>query len=127
METPPILQPLTRQLERNEAAETKGTHCVYVVRLSEEVREKKKFVTANLGSDPEKPCYYVGLTGLTPEKRFKNHKAGYKASRWVRDFGIELIPQLYEPLGRMPYETAAQMEERLAKYLRSLGYAVWQK
>ena len=103
-----------------------SSHTVYVVKLSEEARENKRFAKANPASDPSKPCVYVGLTGLTPEERFENHKAGHKASRWVRKHGMALVPPLYQPLGRMPYETAKQIEERLAKHLRSCGYAVWQ-
>jgi hypothetical protein len=66
------------------------------------------------------------MTGLTPAERFDNHKSGYKASRWVRNFGIELLPDFYTWLNRMSYETAQEVEEDLASHLRSLGHAVWQ-
>src|SRR4051812_13149861 len=42
--------------------------------------------------------YYVGMTGLTPEVRFANHKAGIKAARVVRRFGERLVPRLYAHL-----------------------------
>lgn len=35
---------------------------------------------------------YVGQTARDAEERFEQHKSGYKASRWVRDFGLELVP-----------------------------------
>jgi hypothetical protein len=104
-----------------------GTHSVYVVRLSRKVLGKTKFARANPERDPDKPCLYVGLTGLTPRERFANHKSGYKASRWVRDYGIELLPEIYSDLNPMPYDQAQRMEEALAEELREQGYAVWQK
>ena len=104
-----------------------GTHCVYVVRLNPKVLQKTKFTQANPQHNPSKPCLYVGLTGLTPEERFQNHKEDYKASRWVRDYGLELLPDLYAHLNRMSYEQARHTESWLAERLRQQGYAVWQK
>src|SRR5215472_1004519 len=39
--------------------------------------------------------YYVGLTGLSPEQRFENHKNGIKSARIVRRHGERLVPRLY--------------------------------
>lgn len=50
-----------------------------------------------------KAGYYVGMTGLTPEQRFENHKAGLKAARVVRTYGERLVPKLYVHLNPMPY------------------------
>jgi len=66
----------------------------------------------------------VGLTGLTPQERFANHKSGIKSSSLVRRFGIRLLPELYEHLNPMPYEAAAQMEKDLTEDLRRAGYTV---
>lgn len=104
-----------------------GTHGVYVVRLRQDVLGKKKFAEANPNRDSSGLCLYVGLTGLSPEKRFENHKDNYKASRWVRDFGTTLLPRFYEPLNKMSYERADDVEEILAEFLRDKGHAVWQK
>lgn len=109
-----------------DTGDSEESHCIYVVQLDPIVLEKRKFVRANPNHDPDKACFYVGLTGHTPEERFQKHKAGYKASRWVRDYGIALIPHFYEPLNRMPYEVAVDMEVELAELLREHGYAVWQ-
>jgi predicted GIY-YIG superfamily endonuclease len=103
-----------------------GTHSVYVVRLESAALQKKKFAEANAWCDRSKPCFYVGLTGRPVETRFAQHKSDYKASRWVRDFGIELVPSLYEPLNGMSYSTADAVEEVLARVLRSRGFPVWQ-
>lgn len=69
--------------------------------------------------------YYVGMTGLTPEQRFQNHKNGIKAAGVVRRFGERLVPKLYAHLNPMPYATAVEMEVRLAEELRALGYQVF--
>jgi predicted GIY-YIG superfamily endonuclease len=69
--------------------------------------------------------YYVGMTGLTPERRFQNHKAGIKASRVVTRFGERLVPRLYAHLNPMPYVKAVAMEVALAESLRKRGYIVF--
>jgi hypothetical protein len=72
-----------------------------------------------------KAGYYVGLTGLSPELRFQNHKQGLKAARVVRRFGERLVPRLYAHLNPMPYAKAVAMEVALADSLRKRGYAVF--
>jgi predicted GIY-YIG superfamily endonuclease len=69
--------------------------------------------------------YYVGLTGLTPEQRFDNHKNGVKAARVVRKYGERLVPRLYAHLNPMPYDKAKAMEVALADSLRKRGFAVY--
>jgi hypothetical protein len=64
------------------------------------------------------------LTGLTPEERFANHKAGTKAAWVVKRYGLRLLPELFEHLNPMPFEAAAQMEKDLAEDLRRAGYTV---
>src|SRR4029453_9946980 len=41
-----------------------------------------------------KAAYYVGMTGLSPEQRFQNHKQGIKAARIVRRCGERLRPRV---------------------------------
>ncbi len=69
--------------------------------------------------------YYVGMTGLTPEERFANHKAGVKAASVVRRFGVRLVPRLYEQFNPMTYEEAVAKEVELAEDLRKRGYLVF--
>lgn len=102
-------------------------HCVYVVQLDEAVRSDTAFALANRECRSEKPCLYVGLTGLTPEVRFARHLAGVQSSSYVKRFGIRLRPKFYEKLNPMTYEAAKQMEVDLANRLRRRGFAVWQK
>jgi hypothetical protein len=69
--------------------------------------------------------YYVGMTGLTPEERFANHKAGIKSARVVRRYGERLVPRLYQHLNPMTFERAKEMEVMLADSLRKRGYVVF--
>jgi predicted GIY-YIG superfamily endonuclease len=89
-----------------------GHHSVYVVYLR------------NPRGDG-KAGYYVGMTGLSPEQRFENHKNGVKAARVVRKFGERLVPKLYAHLNPMPYERALRMEGFLAESLRKRGFVVF--
>ncbi len=101
-------------------------HNVYVIELSPDVLEDRRFREANPRHDPAKACLYVGMTGLTPEERFRNHKAGIKANRYVRRYGLRLRPDLYAYANPMPFDGAAEMERELAEGLREEGHAVWQ-
>jgi hypothetical protein len=89
-----------------------GHHHVYVVFLKNP-------------SGDGKPGYYVGMTGLTPEQRFENHRNGVKSARVVRKFGERLVPKLYAHLNPMPYAKAKEMEVFLADSLRKRGYRVY--
>jgi len=99
-------------------------HNVYVVLLDPAVGKLRKVRAENPKRDPKKPCVYVGMTGLTPEERFANHKAGIKDASLVRGYGIRLLPELYAHLNPMPFEAAVQMEMDLAEDLRRAGYTV---
>jgi hypothetical protein len=99
-------------------------HNVYVVLLDPAAGKFRKVRAENPKRDPRKPCVYVGMTGLTPEERFSNHKAGIKDASLVKRFGLRLLPQLYAHLNPMPFEAAAQMELDLAEDLRQAGYTV---
>lgn len=71
-------------------------------------------------------CFYVGMTGLTPEERFRNHVRGIRASRIVKKYGRRLRPELYEHLNPMTRKQAEYMEPKLAHDLRQQGHAVHQ-
>ncbi len=89
-----------------------GHHNVYVVYLRNP-------------SGDGRAGYYVGMTGLTPEERFENHKRGYKSAGVVRRFGERLVPKLYAHLNPMSYPDAVRMEVALAEQLRAEGYQVF--
>ena len=94
------------------APQARGHHHVYVVYLRNPKRDGKA-------------GYYVGMTGLTPEQRLANHKAGIKAASVVRRFGERLVPRLYAHLNPMSYEKAVRMEVALADSLRKRGFQVY--
>jgi hypothetical protein len=104
----------------------RATHHVYVVELSDRVWNEPRFRRANPDHQLGKPLVYVGMTGLDPDLRFDKHKAGIQANRFVHDYGLRLLPALYEVFNPMPYEAAREMEVELAIGLREQGYGVWQ-
>ena len=104
----------------------KDRYSVYVIELSKDVLNEPRFRKANAGYRLGFPCIYVGMTGLSPDVRFDKHKAGIQSNRFVRRYGLHLLPQLYEVYNPMPYDGARDMEVELAISLREKGYAVWQ-
>ncbi len=104
--------------------EAANHHHVYVVELNPEVAELPSVKRANRKRNPNLPCVYVGMTGLNPEERLQKHLDGIKSSYYVRNYGIRLLPELYEYLNPMPYEAAVIMEADLAEDLRTQGYTV---
>ena len=101
-------------------------HHVYVVELSDRVWNEASFRKANPDWQLGKPFVYVDMTGLDPDLRFDRHKAGIQANRFVREYGLRLLPHLYEVYNPMPYEAAREMEVELAIGLREAGFGVWQ-
>ena len=104
----------------------RSTHHVYVVELSDRVWNEPSFRRANPDHQLGKPLVYMGMTGLDPDLRFDKHKADIQANRFVRDYGLRLLPALYEVFNPMPYQAAREMEVELAIGLREQGYGVWQ-
>jgi hypothetical protein len=101
-------------------------HHVYVVELADAVWNEARFRRANPDYTLGKPFVYVGMTGTDPDQRFDRHKAGIKANRFVQQYGLRLLPHLYEVYNPMPYDGACEMEVELAIGLREAGYGVWQ-
>ena len=104
----------------------KPHHHVYVVELSKDVLLELRFRKNNPGYIDGKPCVYVGMTGLDPDVRFDKHKAGIQANRFVTQYGLRLLPDLYEGFNPMPYEEAVDREIEIGIDLRSAGFGVWQ-
>jgi hypothetical protein len=99
-------------------------HNVYVVLLDDRAAQHPSVLRLNPARNQNKPCIYVGMTGLPVDHRFENHKNGYKSAWVVRKYGLKLMPELYEFLNPMPFEAALQMEKELAEELRNEGYTV---
>lgn len=99
---------------------------VYVIELSKDVLCEGRFRKSNPGYVAGKPCVYVGMTGLDPDVRFDKHKAGIQSNRFVKQFGLRLLPDLYELYNPLPYDAARSLEVELAIDFREAGYGVWQ-
>lgn len=104
----------------------KARYHVYVVELADQVWNLSRFRRCNPDYVLGKPFVYVGMTGLDPDLRFDRHKAGVQANTLVRDWGLRLLPHLYERYNPMTYENARRMEVELGIALRAAGYGVWQ-
>ena len=87
-------------------------HVVYVVELKDQ-------------DGPGTSGLYVGMTGLTREERFANHKASVKCSHIVRDFGVRLAPEFHEHIKPMTWKDAVAKEKAWAEELRANGFRVY--
>lgn len=99
---------------------------VYVIELSQDVLYESSFKLCNPGYIRGKPCVYVGMTGLDPDVRFDKHKAGIQSNRYVKDYGLRLLPDLYEAFNPMSYDEARDKEVEVGIDLREAGFGVWQ-
>jgi hypothetical protein len=91
---------------------TRGRHRVYVVLLH---------------AMPGMPewGFYVGMTGRAPEARYREHLAGVRDGKgYVRDYAVELLPEVYTRLNPMPLRDAEAREFELAEALRAAGLFV---
>ncbi len=101
-------------------------YSLYVIELSRDALGESRFASRNPDRREDKPCVYVGQTGLCPVERFAQHKSGYKSNRFAREYGLRLRPKLVADRG--PFETRVEAEDAeaaLAERLRRRGYAVW--
>jgi hypothetical protein len=105
---------------------TSHRYHVYVVALADQVWNEPRFRKNNPDYQLGKPFVYVGMTGLDPDVRFDKHKAGIQHNTYVLNYGLHLVPQLYERFNPMPYKAAQEMEIELGIALRNTGYGVWQ-
>ena len=76
--------------------------------------------------DPRYPSVYVGQSVVPPAERLRQHRDGYRSSRYVRKYGKHLRPRLYRHLNPMATrDQAVAMEQELARRLRNRGYTVY--
>lgn len=100
---------------------------VYVIKLDLAVLAHRKFRDDNPNYQSGKDCYYVGMTSSTPEERYKQHKAGYKACRFAMAYGVGLMPARLAQISPRTYEEASRHERKVAKRLKNRGHGVWQR
>ncbi|NNE34942.1 MAG: hypothetical protein HKN13_06885 [Rhodothermales bacterium] len=101
-------------------------YSVYVILLRDEVLSSGRFVKANPAYKRGSPCVYVGSSAHAPELRFEQHKSGYRSSRFAKEYGERLMPELYEQYNPIPTRhDAEEIEAYLADRLRVRGFGVW--
>lgn len=98
---------------------------LYVITLHPDVLERREFRDANPDYIEGMPCVYVGFTIHEPGDRYRQHKSGYKSSRYPRRYGVELALELIEGFNEEAF-AEEEKEPALAAWLRSQGIAVWQ-
>lgn len=100
--------------------------CVYIIELNTAVRSNGAFRKRNPDARADKPCVYVGSTCLDPQVRFEQHKAGVKANRFARKYGVRLRRSRMRFLrGYKTRALAEAAERRCAERLQVRGYSVW--
>ena len=76
--------------------------------------------------NPNHPSVYVGQSAVPPEERLRQHKNGYRSSRYVRKHGKHLRPLLYRHFNPIATrDQALAIERELARRLRNRGYTVY--
>jgi len=99
---------------------------IYVIRLDDIVLTRPKFVARDPDYRKGKPCYYVGSSIYKPAVRFAKHKAGERASRWVKDYGLWVAKRKCKRIRVTTGSERYVVERAYATELRRQGYGVWQ-
>jgi len=108
-----------------QAAQAKKRRNLYIITLHPEVLNRPEFCESNPDYIEGMPCVYVGITIHEPGDRYKQHKTGYKSSRYPKKYGVELALELMEGFDESGLSDE-EKEPALANWLRLQGYAVWQ-
>ncbi len=99
---------------------------VYVIELDPIVANQRKFRDKNPKYIKGNGCVYVGQSSRKPEIRFEQHKEGYKANKYAKQYGLKLRPDLYEKYNPVPTrKDAEEIEAMVGKDLRNRGIGVW--
>jgi len=93
-------------------------HSVYVIELDPAAQ-------GDPGPGGYRRCLYVGLTGLSIEERFHQHKSGKKSSSKVKKYGRAVAWDLCSPKNPMTYEEAKCEEQLLKLELERRGFRVF--
>jgi hypothetical protein len=87
---------------------------VYVIELDRAAGRRR---------DPRIPWVYVGSSARSPERRFEQHRSGYKSARLVKRHALRLRPDLYEDLGSFRgSKSACRAETKRARELADCGF-----
>ena len=85
--------------------------------------QNRVYIALLEGVNKKRPGYalYVGRTTREPEARFQQHKDGYKASKYVKKYGVRLLPELFEHLNPMSNAESIELEVSIAEALKEAG------
>jgi predicted GIY-YIG superfamily endonuclease len=85
--------------------------------------QNRVYIVLLEGVGKKRPGYalYVGRTANNPEIRFQQHKEGYKASKYVKKYGVRLLPELFEHLNPMSNAESIELEASIAEALKKAG------
>ena len=85
--------------------------------------QNRVYIALLKGTNKKRPGYalYVGRTSHKPDVRFQQHKDGYKASKYVKKYGIRLLPELFEHLNPMSNAESIELEVNIAAALKQAG------
>jgi hypothetical protein len=89
-------------------------YSVYVILLDEYVGTLPQMRLRNPRRNPSKPCVYIGLTPFRVGRRFDFREARPKTEWRVHQYGVRLMPELYENLNPMTHDRALQTARKLA-------------
>jgi len=106
---------------------------VYIIDLKKTVLGKPKFKARNPKYKDGKPCVYVGSTGISIEKRFKQHICGEKSkkgrslsNKYTKKYGKRLRYNDMKTIRpRKTRQAIEKKEAEVAQELQSRGWAVW--
>jgi len=99
---------------------------VYVIELDKAVRHEKKFRIKNPKYISGSACFYIGQSARKPALRFDQHKEGYKANKYAKEYGLKLRPDLYEKYNPIPTrKDAEEIEEMIGRELQKQSLGVW--
>jgi hypothetical protein len=98
---------------------------LYVIRLKANVRTDRRFRERNPDLKLRRPCVYVGMTYLSAEERFEQHKTGIHSARIARRFGKHVMLSECRVTGPMSRQRAQKKEAALADGLGNRGFGVW--
>ncbi len=108
-----------------QAGRRKRPRRLYVITLHPDVLGFGEFRQVNPDYVEGMPCVYVGMTIHDPGDRYRQHKAGYRSSRYPRRYGVELAQELMEGFDERNLKED-EREAALAAWLRAQGFGVWQ-
>jgi predicted GIY-YIG superfamily endonuclease len=123
---PPTFQILGRWEDRIRTRDDRPARNIYVIQLDPSVLEKRAFKEKNPNYQSGKDCLYVGTSIYPPEERYAQHKSGEKASSYVKNYGLRLLPELYQDQPFLTANNYVEEEKAYAEALRIQGHAVWQ-